>query len=135
MQLEFDVIFLTTFSVGKEGLAHVPFDLHVAPIAVTKRERIFKKKRSKFSNYEFQEAMRSLEEHFKQKLKKNFTVPETLYLNKTLFTKIHHNAIYICIGNGNPLQYSCLENSMDRAIPRATVHGAAKSQMRLSTSV
>ena len=31
-------------------------------------------------------------------------------------------------GNGNPLQYSCLENSMDRAAWRATVHGIAKSQ-------
>ena len=31
-------------------------------------------------------------------------------------------------GNGNPLQYSCLENSMDRGAWRATVHGAAKSQ-------
>ena len=31
-------------------------------------------------------------------------------------------------GNGNPLQYSCLGNPMDRAAWRATVHGAAKSQ-------
>ena len=31
-------------------------------------------------------------------------------------------------GNGNPLQYSCLENSMDRGAWRVTVHGAAKSQ-------
>ena len=30
--------------------------------------------------------------------------------------------------NGNPLQYSCLENSMDRGAWRATVHGVAKSQ-------
>ena len=29
-------------------------------------------------------------------------------------------------GNGNPLQYSCLENSMDRGAWRATVHGVAK---------
>ena len=29
-------------------------------------------------------------------------------------------------GNGNPLQYSCLENPMDRAARRATVHGIAK---------
>ena len=29
-------------------------------------------------------------------------------------------------GNGNPLQYSCLENSMDRGAWWATVHGAAK---------
>ena len=31
-------------------------------------------------------------------------------------------------GNGNPLQYSCLENSMDRGVWRATVHQVAKSQ-------
>ena len=31
-------------------------------------------------------------------------------------------------GNGNPLQHSCLENSMDRGASWATVHGAAKSQ-------
>ena len=29
-------------------------------------------------------------------------------------------------GNGNPLQYSCLENSMDRGIWWATVHGVTK---------
>ena len=31
-------------------------------------------------------------------------------------------------GNGNPFQYSCLENSMDRGAWWATVHGVAKSQ-------
>ena len=31
-------------------------------------------------------------------------------------------------GNGNPLQYPCLENFMDRGARRATVHGVAKSQ-------
>ena len=31
-------------------------------------------------------------------------------------------------GNGNPLQYSCLENSMDRGAWRATVLGVTKSQ-------
>ena len=30
-------------------------------------------------------------------------------------------------GNGNPLQYSCLENLMDRGACWATVHGVAKS--------
>ena len=35
-------------------------------------------------------------------------------------------------GNGNPLQYSCLGNSMDRGAWWATVHGVAKSQTRLS---
>ena len=35
-------------------------------------------------------------------------------------------------GNGNPLQYSCLENSMDGGAWWATVHGVAKSQTGLS---
>ena len=35
-------------------------------------------------------------------------------------------------GNGNPLQYSCLENRMDRGAWWATVHGVAKSRTRLS---
>ena len=30
------------------------------------------------------------------------------------------------VGNGNPLQYSCLENSMDRGGWQATVHGLTK---------
>ena len=30
-------------------------------------------------------------------------------------------------GNGNPLQYSCLENPMDRGAWQATVHGGHKS--------
>ena len=34
--------------------------------------------------------------------------------------------------NGNPLQYSCLENSMDRGAWWATVHGVAKSPTWLS---
>ena len=34
-------------------------------------------------------------------------------------------------GHGNPLQYSCLENCMDRGAWRATVHRVAKSQTRL----
>ena len=45
-------------------------------------------------------------------------------LTRTWFT-------YIWIpggGHGNPLQYSCLENPMDRGAWRATVHGVAKSQ-------
>ena len=35
-------------------------------------------------------------------------------------------------GQGNPLQYSCLENPMDRGAWRPTVHGVAKSQAQLS---
>ena len=35
-------------------------------------------------------------------------------------------------GNGYPLQYSCLENSMDRGVWPATAHGVAKSRTSLS---
>ena len=35
-------------------------------------------------------------------------------------------------GHGNPLQYSCLENPMDRGVWQATVRGVAKSGTRLS---
>ena len=34
--------------------------------------------------------------------------------------------------NGNPLQYSCLENPMDGGAWWATVHGVAKSRTQLS---
>ena len=34
-------------------------------------------------------------------------------------------------GNGNPLQYSCLENPMGRGAWQATVHGVAKSGTQL----
>jgi len=35
--------------------------------------------------------------------------------------------------NGNPLQYSCWENPMDRGAWQATVHRVTKSQIQLST--
>ena len=35
-------------------------------------------------------------------------------------------------GNGNPLQYSCLENPTDGGARQATFDGVAKSQTRLS---
>ena len=35
-------------------------------------------------------------------------------------------------GNGNPLQYSCLENPMDRGAWRTTVHSVTKSWIQLS---
>ena len=35
-------------------------------------------------------------------------------------------------GHGNPLQYSCLENPMDRGAWRASFHGVAKSWTQLS---
>ena len=35
-------------------------------------------------------------------------------------------------GNGNPLQYSCLGNPMDKGAWQSTVHGVAKSQTQVS---
>ena len=35
--------------------------------------------------------------------------------------------------NGNPFQYFCLENPMDRVAGQATVHRVSKSQTRLNT--
>ena len=35
-------------------------------------------------------------------------------------------------GNGTPLQYSCLENPMDRGVRKAAVHGVVKSRTQLS---
>ena len=51
---------------------------------------------------------------------------------------IHILDIWECLvfvlgeGNGNPLQYSCLENPMDREAWWAAVHGVSKSRTRLS---
>ena len=43
-----------------------------------------------------------------------------------------HSLIMVGEGNGNPLQYSCCENPMDRRAWQATVHGVAKNQTLLS---
>ena len=40
-------------------------------------------------------------------------------------------AILLREGNGTPIQYSCLENPMDRRVWWASVHGVTKSQTRL----
>ena len=48
--------------------------------------------------------------------------------------QLHSHFSLSCIGegNGNPLQYSCLENPMDRGAWWAAVHGVAKSWTQLS---
>ena len=45
---------------------------------------------------------------------------------------LHFSLSGIGEGNGNPLQYSCLENPMDGGAWRATVHGVRNSQTRLN---
>ena len=44
------------------------------------------------------------------------------------------HALFIGEGNGNPLRYSCLENSMNRRAWWAAVHGVTKTQILLSTA-
>ena len=49
------------------------------------------------------------------------------------WTWLKRLSMHACIGegNGNPLQYSCLENPMDGGAWWAAVHGVAQSQTRL----
>ena len=44
------------------------------------------------------------------------------------WTQLKQLGMYACIGeeNGNPLQYSCLENPMDRVAWQAIIHGVTK---------
>ena len=74
------------------------------------------------------------------KIIKSFKI--TFVLIRSIQTQIlnQSSSIYFYIyfslisgeGNGNPLQYSCLENPMDGGAWQATVHGVAKSWTRLS---
>ena len=52
-----------------------------------------------------------------------WVVPQLFHILKLLFR----------LGNGNPLQYPCLETSMDRGAWWTTVHGLAKNWTWLST--
>ena len=58
-------------------------------------------------------------------MKQIFLLSKTAKINIILFL------VYSCI-NGDPLQYSCLENPMDRGAWWAAVHGVAKSWTQLS---
>ena len=54
------------------------------------------------------------------------------FVTQRLVKKLESIKLTLGEGNGTPLQYSCLENSMDRGAWWAAVHGVAKSQKRLS---
>ena len=70
-----------------------------------------------------------------------------IYMKTAFYTAMHHHHHHFLLwnvkelshtsrlireGNGTPLQYSCLENPMDRGAWKAAVHGVTKSQTRLS---
>ena len=77
--------------------------------------------------------------------RKVMTNPDSIYKSRdiTLSTKVHlvkaivfPVVMYGCDGegNGNPLQYSCLENPMDGGAWRAAVHGTLKSLLQHHSS-
>ena len=49
-------------------------------------------------------------------------------VQKAKFGNLEHGVLDHLFGegNGNPLQYSCLENPMDRGVWQATVHGVSR---------
>ena len=60
--------------------------------------------------------------------KSAFSISLSLFFSYSAYSYyFHHNKSMIGVGNGNPLQYSCLEDSMDRGAWQTTVHGVAES--------
>ena len=55
-------------------------------------------------------------------------ITTALLIDCTQTQNVFSVKIIIGEGNGNPFQYSCLENPIDRGAWWATVHGVAKSQ-------
>ena len=55
-----------------------------------------------------------------------------VYSRFSLVTYFIHSNVCFAEGNGNPLQYSCLENPMDRGAWWAAFHGVARSWTQLS---
>ena len=54
-----------------------------------------------------------------------------IYSRSLLFISFIYSSVYLREGNGTPLQYSCLENPMDRGAWRAAVQGVTESRTRL----
>ena len=55
-------------------------------------------------------------------------IKRCLLLGRKVMTNLDSILKSLGEGNGNPLQYSCLKNPMDRGVWWATVHAVAKSQ-------
>ena len=63
------------------------------------------------------------------------TVVKDLPTNAGGMSSISGSGISPGEGNGNPLQYSCLENSLDRGVWQAIVHGITKNLTWLSMHI
>ena len=87
-----------------------------------------KKKESIFSQQELLKNEFQLETWINLNLKKKLF----FFLKLPHFILDIHYVYMFGEGNGNPLQYSCLENPMDGGAWWAVVHGVAKSRTRLS---
>ena len=70
----------------------------------------------------------------KKKTKKYFTYTyiQKCYRPANKGWNVYSHVVSNGKGNGTPLQYSCLENPMDRGAWKAAVHGVAESRTRLS---
>ena len=62
----------------------------------------------------------------------NLISQDSYFCIVSFYTELVTNSILYGEGNGNPFQYSCLENPMDGGAWQAAVHGFAKSWTRLS---
>ena len=60
------------------------------------------------------------------------TAGRTQNLSSTYSQWTFTECLWCAIGNGNPLQYYCLENPMDRGVWWATIRGVTKSRTQLS---
>ena len=64
-------------------------------------------------------------------------IPEWIAIYRLIYSNSYHpNKLISSLtgeGNGNPLQYSCLENPMNRGVWQATVHGVTRVRQDLAT--
>ena len=69
---------------------------------------------------------------FKKALRWSSGIVRKVFTKENVAEELCSTSICSRVGNGNPLQYSCLENPMDGGAWWAAVHGVAKSRTRLS---
>ena len=129
-----DFVFLGSKTTMDDDCSHeIKTHLLLGRKAIIKLDRVLKKQRYNFAD--------------KGPYSQSYSIymdvwvgPYTVIYTYTVYSI--YTVIYGCVSwtikkaenqeNGNPLQYSCLKNPMDRATWMATVHGVAKSKTWLS---